>query len=261
MMQLAFDVHRLLGLLSAAALILLAFTGILLSYPSVLELLAGSTGMEHGQTGRNIISTAVPNNHPTSLAAASFVAQGPFPRAELRRVTTPAGDTGIYRINLRQSSEINQRHPFTTVWVDRWSGQIKEVRNPATFSQGEVFASWIWPLHTGEALGAKGRFVWFLAGLSLFVLYVSGLLRWLCRNGKIRDREVNFAVLRPHLKQMREISCSLGLELWLLVRWLGQKTKQSGPYFLIGCSILLQWVSRLRLIVSRIDKKRISQSD
>jgi len=122
--------------------------------------------MEHGETGRNITSTAVPNNHPTGLSAASFVAQGPFPRAELRRVTTPAGDTGIYRINLRQSSEINQRHPFTTVWVDRWSGQIKEVRNPAKFSKGEVFATWMWPLHTGEALGTKGRFVWFLAGLT-----------------------------------------------------------------------------------------------
>ena len=43
MMQLAFDLHRLLGLLSAIALLVLAFTGILLSYPSVLEILAGSS--------------------------------------------------------------------------------------------------------------------------------------------------------------------------------------------------------------------------
>ena len=238
MMLLAFDLHRFLGLFSAVALIVLAFTGFLLSYPSVLETFTGSSGMEHGQTGRTITSTAIPNNHPTGLSAASFVAQGPFPKAELRRVTTPAGDTGIYRINLRQSSEINQRHPFTTVWVDRWSGQIKEVRNPAKFSTGEVFATWIWPLHTGEALGATGRFVWFLSGLSLFVLYVSGLLRWLCRSGKVRDREVNFAALIPLLYRMRKLLYRLIFEAYLLIRLLAQKTRQCTPTIRKGYDML-----------------------
>jgi len=60
-------------------------------------------------------------------------------------------------------------------------------------------------LHTGEALGASGRFAGFLAGLSHFVLYVSGLLGWLCKSGKVRDRKVNFAALRPLLYRMREL--------------------------------------------------------
>lgn len=255
MMQLAFDLHRLLGLFSATVLLLLALTGFLLSYPSILEALTGSSGMEHGQTGRNITSTAIPNNHPTGLAAASFVAQGPFPKAELRRVTTPAGDTGIYRINLRQSSEINQRHPFTTVWVDRWSGQIKEVRNPAKFSKSEIFATWIWPLHTGEALGATGRFAWFLAGISLFVLYVSGLLRWLCRSGKVRDREVNFAALRPLLHRLQEMICRAILELFLLIRLLVKKAKQCAPYLITGYNLLLKWGNRIRVYVINRQKR------
>ena len=213
---------------------MLAFTGFLLSYPAVLETLTGSSGMEHGETGRSITSTAVPNNHPTGLAAASFVAQGPFPRAKLRRVSTPAGDTGIYRINFRQSSEINQKHPFTTVWVDRWSGQIKEVRNPVKFSKGETFATWSWPLHTGQALGATGRFAWFLAGLSLFILYVSGLLRWLCRSGKVRDREVNFSALRPFLDRMSEMIYRAGLGLFHLILLLIQKAKLSAPHIRMG---------------------------
>ena len=192
MMLLAFDVHRWLGLLSTWTLLILASTGFLLSYPSILETFTGSSGMEHGQTGRTIASTAIPNNHPTGLSAATFVAQGPFPKAELRRITTPIGDTGVYRINLRQKSEVNHRYPYTTVWVDRWSGQIKEVRNPSQFSQGEVFASWIWPLHTGEAVGAGGRLLWFFSGISLFVLYVSGMLRYLCKRGIVRDRPVNY---------------------------------------------------------------------
>ncbi|MEQ1531308.1 MAG: PepSY-associated TM helix domain-containing protein, partial [Methylococcales bacterium] len=162
LMQLLWDGHRLLGLFSFAALLVLASSGVLLSYPNIVATVFGAPGMAHGETGRNLISTAIPNNHPTSLAAAAFVAQGPFPKAELRRVTIPIGDSGIYRINLRQNSEINRRHPFTTVWVDRWSGQIKEVRNTAKFSSAEAFSTWIWPVHTGEALGGAGRFAWFL---------------------------------------------------------------------------------------------------
>ena len=258
MMQLAFDLHRLLGVLSAVALLVLAFTGFLLSYPAVLETLTGSSGMEHGETGRSITSTAVPNNRPTGLAAASFVAQGPFPRAELRRVTTPAGDTGIYRINFRQMSEINQRHPYTTVWVDRWSGQIKEVRNPANFSKGETFASWIWPLHTGEALGATGRFAWFLSGLSLFVLYVSGLLRWLCRSGKVRDRGVNLASLRLFLYRVKELGYRAGLGLFHLLRRIIQIARKCAPHCVKGCVMIVLWLNQVRLMITN-RQKRIGQ--
>ena len=195
-MVLALDAHRLLGLLSSISLLILAFTGFLLSYPSILENLTGSSGMEHGQTGRTISSSAIPNNHPTGLSAATFVAQAAFPKAQLRRITTPTGDTGIYRINLRQNSEINQRHPYTTVWIDRWSGQIKEIRNPTRFTTGEALASSIWPLHTGEALGPWGRFLWFMSGISIFLLYVTGVLRWLCKTNKIRDRKINYTIIK-----------------------------------------------------------------
>ena len=134
--------------------------------------------------------------------------------------------------------------------MDRWSGQIKEVRNPAKFSTGEVFATWIWPLHTAEALGATGRFLWFLAGLSLFVLYVSGLLRWLCRSGKVHNREMNFAAVRPLLYRMKEMICRASLGLFLLIRLLVQKTKQSAPYIMIGYGVILRWINRIRLCVS-----------
>lgn len=255
MMQLVFDLHRLIGLLSAAVLLLLAFTGFHLSYPSVLETLVGSSGMAHGETGRNIISTAVHNDHPTNLEAAEFVARGPFYRAELRRVTTPIGDDGVYRINLRQDSEINQRHPFTTVWVDRWSGQIKEVRDPSGFTNGENFMTWIWPVHTGEAFGAIGRLLWFLAGMGLFILYVSGLLRWLHRHGKVKDRAVNFTALRMLSCRLQEIIYRTGLMLFHLTGLLLQRAKLYAPHVMKGWAALLQWIHSMINRQKRMEKK------
>lgn len=245
MIRLAFDLHGLIGLLSAAMLLLLAFTGFNLSYPSLLGTLVGSSGMEHGGTGRDIISTATPNNHPVALESAEFIARAPFPHAELRRVTTPAGHSGIYRINLRQNNEINQRHPYTTVWVDRWSGQTRDVRNPSAFTIGETFTTWIWPVHTGEAFGAMGRLLWFITGIGLFVLYVSGLLHWLHRCGKIKDRDVNFAAVRPMLCRLQHLSYRGGVLLL-------QRAKQYAPWVLNACKTLLQ---KLRLMLINRQKR------
>ncbi|MGZ5076965.1 MAG: PepSY-associated TM helix domain-containing protein [Methylobacter sp.] len=253
MVRLAFDLHRLIGLLSASALLLLAFTGFNLSYPLLLETLVGSSGMEHGETGRTLVSTANPNNHPVGLESAEFIARGPFPKAELRRVTTPSGDSGVYRINLRQSSEINRRHPYTTVWVDRWSGQVKEVRDPSGFTQGETFATWIWPLHTGEAFGATGRFIWFLSGIGLFVLYVSGLLCWLHRRGKVKDREVSFSALRPMFYRLKDMGYRAGL---MLFKWSISLLREAKPHVIEGCVRLLNW---LRSMLNR--QRRLGNND
>jgi len=212
LMRWLFDLHRLLGLAGGGFLLLLAFTGFHLAYPPLLETLTASAGMGHGgDEGPNVHSSGVPNNRPVGLAEAVLVARGLFPSAEVRRISTPLGETGTYRINLRQRSEINQHHPMTTVWVDRWSGQIRDVRNPVQFSGGQLFTAWLWPLHTGEALGDNGRLLWFLVGLMPLLLYVSGVCHWLHRCGVIQDRALDFPGLRQKIY--------LGLErLWQLCR-------------------------------------------
>lgn len=200
LMRWLFDLHRLLGLCSAGILLLLAFTGFHLAYPPLLETLTASEGMGHGDEGPNVRSTAIPNNRPTNLSEAVLVARGPFASSEVRRISTPLGDTGTYRINLRQKSEINQHHPVTMVWVDRWSGQIRDVRNPSQFTTGQSFTTWLWPLHTGEAFGTGGRLIWFVAGLMPIFLYITGLLHWLYRRGIVKDRSVNFAAIRHNMR-------------------------------------------------------------
>jgi uncharacterized iron-regulated membrane protein len=191
LIRLLFDLHRLTGLFSAGCLLLLAFTGFHLAYPQLLETLTAAEGMGHGDGGPNVRSTAVANNRPVSISEAILVARGLFPSSDVRRITTPLGDIGTYRINLRQKHELNQHHPFTTVWVDRWSGQIRAVNNPSQFTSGQTFTTWQWPLHTGEAFGDWGKLLWFFAGLAPTFLFVSGLLHWLFRRGLVTDKRLD----------------------------------------------------------------------
>jgi len=190
LMRLLMDSHRLLGLTSAVLLLLLAFTGFHLANPALLEAWTGAGGMGHGDAGPNVRSTAVPNGRPISVEEAVLVARGLFPSSELRRVTTPAGELGTYKVNLRQRRELNQRHSFTTVWIDRWSGQIRAVNNPILYTPGQTFTTWQWPLHTGEAFGSGGRLLWFLLGFVPLLLWTSGVAHWLYRHGYLQDKAV-----------------------------------------------------------------------
>jgi len=208
------DLHGLVGLGSAVILLLLGFTGFHLANPKFLETLASASGMGHGEEGPAIRSTAVPNNRPISLEEAIAIARGPFPHAQVRRIATPAGEDGTYRINLRRPGEVNIRHPVTLVWVDRWSGQIRAVRNPNLFTSGQAFVSKLWPIHTGEAFGWMGRFVWFLVGLAPLFLYVSGLVQWLIKRGVLQDRAVDFSTVRKVSRQFSQAFKQASIVSW-----------------------------------------------
>lgn len=215
LMRLLMDTHRLLGFFSAPFLLLLAFTGFHLAYPNLLETLTASTGMSHGNEGPNVSSTSIPNNRPISIAEAVLVARGLFPSSEVRRITTPQGDLGTYRVNLRQRHELNQHHPFTTVWIDRWSGQIKSVNNPNQFSLGQTFTTWQWPLHTGEAFGDTGRLIWFVLGLLPSFFYVSGVVHWLHRKGLIQDKVID---LPASSRRLSTQTIEFGKKVWRYIQ-------------------------------------------
>ena len=216
-----FDLHRLLGFVSALGLLLLAFTGFHLAYPPLLQALTNSSGMGHGDEGPNVRSTAIPNDRPISLQEAVLIARGPFPSSEVRRISTPRGEAGTYRINLKQKQEINQHHPLANVWIDRWSGQIRDVQNPSQFDFAQRFTAWLWPLHTGEALEANGRWLWFLLGLMPLVLYASGI--WLClqRHGVVKDRSLDlpgfFQSCLSSLQRSLLYSFNLLAKLWQIL--------------------------------------------
>lgn len=225
-MPLVMDSHRLLGFISAGALLVLAFTGFQLSFPEILESLTESTAMTHGNNGPSIRSSARPNNRPIGLEDAEFIARGAFPKSSLRRITTPVGETGTYRVNLRQSSELNQKHPLSMVWIDRWSGHMREVQDPAEFSWGENFAASMWPVHTGEALGRGGKRLWFAAGLMPALFYLSGFAYWLYRHGKIRNRQIDYVAMDAKLRLAILRILHLAERL---ARWLWKHAQQHGP--------------------------------
>ena len=192
-LRFASDLHHLMGLFLGPVFLLIAFTGINLSFPEVSEALLGAKDLGHADQTKPIQSTGSHSaTQRVKLDEAVLLARGPFPRAEVRSVTTPEGQNGSLQVHFKQASEPNDRHPLTAVWIDAYSGQILEVRNPLRFNRSETLETLLWPIHTGEWAGGGWRLVWFAAGLSLPVFFATGLVRWLIRTHRLNDRPVEF---------------------------------------------------------------------
>lgn len=66
------------------------------------------------------------------------------------------------------------------VTVEALTGRIVCVRDANTRkSAGETFLDWQWPLHSGKAFGWTGRILVFLSGLTLPLMFITGMIRWL----------------------------------------------------------------------------------
>jgi uncharacterized iron-regulated membrane protein len=123
-------------------------------------------------------SKPIPGRSPIGVGEAVAIADRVFPEGRLHWVLLPSAPSGVYVVGKQSSDEPNQTKTYRNVGVDQYSGQVLHVQDRNSFTGGEKFLEWLYPLHTGEALGELGRPLVLLVGLTPFTLYVTGFLRW-----------------------------------------------------------------------------------
>jgi uncharacterized iron-regulated membrane protein len=126
-------------------------------------------------------STPIPGQSPIGVSDAVKIADKVFPDGKLRWVLLPSKPASVYVVGKQADNEPNRTQTFRNVGIDQYSGQILHVQDRNTFTGGERFLEWLFPLHSGEAFGEIGRPFTLLIGLIPLTLYMSGFLRWLQR--------------------------------------------------------------------------------
>lgn len=106
------------------------------------------------------------------------IARDRFPGADVRWLHTPAPEQAVWRVQMRQTVEPNQRFPRTNVWIDAVTGDILASRDPRRNSAGDTLMDWLHPLHNGEAFGLPGRIIAFACGLLPLLAFITGFIRW-----------------------------------------------------------------------------------
>jgi uncharacterized iron-regulated membrane protein len=123
-------------------------------------------------------SSPAPGGTPIGLDETVAIASNVFPDGRLHWILLPSTPSGVYVVGKQSRDEPNRTKTFRNVGVDQYSGQVLYAQDRNAFTAGEKLLEWLFPLHTGEAFGALGRSIVLVVGVTPFVLYVTGFLRW-----------------------------------------------------------------------------------
>tara|TARA_R110002049_G_scaffold83938_6_gene213690 strand:- start:458 stop:1618 length:1161 start_codon:yes stop_codon:yes gene_type:complete len=114
---------------------------------------------------------------PITLQAALERAHATIPSLEPSFVTLPEFSRGYFSIAGAGESWLFDRYAYR-VFVDPWNGEIAQLREPSTMNALQVLTHVADPLHYGTLGGIWTKAVWFVFGLLLSAMSVTGFVIW-----------------------------------------------------------------------------------
>jgi len=175
-----YDLHRATGAWLALFLLLMSVTGAYLCFP---------------KQARALVATLLPTS-PAEMRKPSDVRVAPLsPDALVQRAETLWPDTdwsrlqlpggkGAWDVRLLQGAEVRADTGDTRVRFDD-AGRVVDRRDPLRGPAGDRLIAWLFPLHSGEALGVPGRVAWSCFGLTPALLFFTGVWLWLRRRRRV----------------------------------------------------------------------------
>ncbi len=168
--------HRAAGLWLAVPAAIVMGAGIMLAFASSLEGWLGA-----GDTPAELAGVLAAGNAPVMPAVAFATALARFPGSNLSGVAFPSAQQPWYRIRVRQPGEWRRVYGTTVVYVAAADGRVLRTEDALHAPAPTAFLSNLYPVHTGEALGAAGRVLTLLVGAWLLTMIVLGFGLWLAR--------------------------------------------------------------------------------
>jgi uncharacterized iron-regulated membrane protein len=170
-----YDLHKTVGFYSALVLLAVFLSGISMNLPEqftwLVERFSPVNVVTDYKTQPRYDQSAV------TVDQAWQVVEKLYPNGYLYLFSVPNSDTGVYVFNII-GPLAGGFHGRWKVLVDRY-GEVLHTFDPLSGTGGNVFMQWMWPLHSGHALGMTGRILVLISGIACAVLFVTGIIRWL----------------------------------------------------------------------------------
>ncbi|MBA1146880.1 PepSY domain-containing protein [Ectothiorhodospiraceae bacterium WFHF3C12] len=175
--------HQVLGLLSLPIVLIIAVTGVTITfYQQAMPLLELAT-MSASRPDRPVVRS--PEDNRADLNSAIRTVEVQYPNARIAAFGEPRAANQPYVIRLRYPGEL---HPegWTEVYLHPSSlailGEFNAFDHSPATAYRHSFVFW----HTGDMLGRAGRAVWSMASVALLIMAITGFLHWL-RRGRGRS--------------------------------------------------------------------------
>jgi uncharacterized iron-regulated membrane protein len=173
-----YDLHKSLGGLFSPILLLIVVTGVYLTLPKLVKPLITAFSKETKLPTKVKSKPREPGMQAIGPDAAAQVAQQTMPGCRLMSIELPLKADDAYRVFVRQSGEVGELRGVGRVWVDQYQGNCLATRDWRTFTIADTYFRIQLALHSGDAFGLLGRWLFCLAGLVPSVLYVTGFIMW-----------------------------------------------------------------------------------
>lgn len=186
--RLAFDLHKTTGIVSSSVLLIVAFTGVYMVFPTWIRpgvtIFSPQTIIDKDQLKSKPIADTIPINADEAIS----LAEKHFPDAHVTRIFLARGEEASYQVHIHRASEVGKHSTYSRVWIDKYSGEILAEKDWHQRSTSDAILAWHFPLHTGQAFGIFGQAIVCLIGLTPLALYITGLIHW-WRRPRAKQRE------------------------------------------------------------------------
>jgi uncharacterized iron-regulated membrane protein len=173
--RLYFDLHRVCAVYSVVLLVVVAFTGVTLTFGAQTRAVLGLVSQV-----RPPPATSLPNLPQTLVDADVVIARATaeHPGSRIRCLWLPQASGPAWRVTLNEPHGIGWAGGRAELWLHPVDASLIETRRHSGASAAETYLAWQLPLHNGRVLGLPGRIAVCVLGLVPLLLAVTGALVW-----------------------------------------------------------------------------------
>lgn len=183
--RLLFDLHRTVGVVAFAVLVVTAFTGLYMNLPSVVEpaveALSPFTKRPASVRPAGIARADVWRVGWDAAYASARRLEPSHPLAVIARVEA----RGYYQVRFMPPDDIMDAGTIR-YFVDGRDGAVLGRFDDRAGTLGDLIRIWQFPLHSGQGFGMPGRILVCVAGVLPLILSGTGLWLWL-RRRRLRE--------------------------------------------------------------------------
>jgi len=176
--RLHFDLHQVIGIYFLPVLLVVAFSGVTLIFPTQVAALVDTVLPLEKLPSPSSTLPDTPGAPSLSPQQSLDIARTVFPQAPLIRLDFPRNETGSYSLAFNRDGEPWQHYGASRIWVDQYSGEVLAVWDAPNVAAGSQFMTWQFPLHNGDALGMPGRIIVLISGLTPLLFFITGTYMW-----------------------------------------------------------------------------------
>jgi uncharacterized iron-regulated membrane protein len=185
--RLTHDLHIVTGFYTSIFLIVTVLTGLIMSFGWANKALYAITGSELKKEEPKMPESAYQAGlTPISIEIALKAFADKINTSETYSIRTPRDSAGTFNISILKKGAIE--NTADSYSINQYNGKIVATQLFADKSLGQRIRSYIKPIHTGSVYGTPTKIISFIVCLLACIFPVTGVMMWLNRIGKKKNK-------------------------------------------------------------------------